>query len=219
MRLWICLLTFSFALPAAAQTSIAYADADSLARWQQHYKQEFLLDKRAPLKAGDTAFLRFYPYNSHHAYYAAKVKLTPEAEPFLMATHSGKTKRFRQYAIVKCVPHHGFLGLTPAFMLKGVFKVRLYQSLSAESDSARDDALFLPFYDLTNGVTTYGGGRYLDLHISDIHNGRVNIDFNHAYNPWCAYKEGYNCPIPPKENRLDIRMEAGEMMYAGPHKE
>jgi hypothetical protein len=219
MRLWICLLALFLPLLADAQTSVAYADADSIARWQQHYKEEFLHDARTPLRAGDTAFLRFYPYNSHHAYYAAKVRLTPEAKPFSMATHGGKTKRFRQYAIVKCVPHHGFLGLTPAFMRRGVFTVHLYQSLPASGDSATDDALFLPFYDRTNGTTTYGGGRYLDLHISDIRKGRINIDFNHAYNPWCAYKEGYNCPIPPKENRLAVRVEAGEMMYAGPHKD
>ncbi len=188
---------------------------DSFLRWQRHYKEEFLHDARAPLTAEDTGDIRFYPYNWKEHYHFSRVKRTPDVKPFLMATHSGKTKRFRQYGVVTCKPHHGFLGLTPAFMLKGTFKVRIYQSLPDTGDSAKDDVLFLPFYDKTNGTTTYGGGRYIDLRISDIRDGRISIDFNRAYNPWCAYKEGYNCPIPPEENRLTIAIEAGERLYGG----
>jgi uncharacterized protein (DUF1684 family) len=74
--------------------------------------------------------------------------------------------------------------------------------------------LFLPFKDATSGVSTYGGGRYLDLDPSQ--DGTVTIDFNLAYNPLCVYSDGYSCPIPPRENWLDIAIEAGEKSYTRP---
>ena len=73
--------------------------------------------------------------------------------------------------------------------------------------------LFLPFKDKTNANGSYGGGRYIDIKISDIENGKVILDFNKAYNPWCAYSDGYSCPIPPKENHLKIAVTAGEKEY------
>ena len=72
-----------------------------------------------------------------------------------------------------------------------------------------ETSLFLPFMDETNGETSYGGGRYLDLEISDIQSNDVWIDFNQAYNPYCAYSSYYNCPIPPANNYLDIEIKAG----------
>ena len=69
--------------------------------------------------------------------------------------------------------------------------------------------LFVPFMDATTGKDSYGGGRYLDLEIAD--SGIYDLDFNLAYNPSCAYgKAGYNCPIPPDENRLEVAIKAGE---------
>jgi uncharacterized protein (DUF1684 family) len=73
------------------------------------------------------------------------------------------------------------------------------------------DYLYLPFKDFTNGESTYGGGRYLDFKMSDIQeNQTIIIDFNKAYNPYCAYSDGYSCPIPPSENHLQVFIEAGE---------
>jgi hypothetical protein len=71
--------------------------------------------------------------------------------------------------------------------------------------------LFCPFKDLTNGVDTYGAGRYLDFTLSDINN--PILDFNYAYNPYCAYNAGYSCPIPPYENHLKIAITAGEKKW------
>jgi uncharacterized protein (DUF1684 family) len=69
--------------------------------------------------------------------------------------------------------------------------------------------LFVPFRDATTGKESYGGGRYVDLQITD--SGMYDLDFNLAYNPSCAYgKAGYNCPIPPEENRLEVAIRAGE---------
>ncbi len=73
--------------------------------------------------------------------------------------------------------------------------------------------LFIPFRDLTSGTDTYGGGRYLDLKMEEVVNGKVILDFNKAYNPLCAYEDGFSCPIPPKKNHLKVRIEAGEKAY------
>jgi uncharacterized protein len=74
--------------------------------------------------------------------------------------------------------------------------------------------LFLPFTDATTGIETYESGRYIDLQINDIKNNEVLIDFNKAYNPYCAYVSGvYNCPVPPKENHLIVAILAGEKIY------
>ena len=74
-----------------------------------------------------------------------------------------------------------------------------------------EESLFLPFMDETNGVTSYGGGRYLDLNTKDFggNSNEVTIDFNQAYNPYCAYSKHYNCPIPPANNVLDVEINAG----------
>lgn len=69
--------------------------------------------------------------------------------------------------------------------------------------------LFLPFRDRTSGAETYGGGRYLDVAAPDAA-GAVEIDFNLAYHPYCAYDARYSCPIPPAENWLEVAIRAGE---------
>ncbi len=73
--------------------------------------------------------------------------------------------------------------------------------------------IFLPFNDETNGDLTYGGGRYLDLSIPAKTEREVVIDFNRCYNPYCAYGGGFSCPIPPRENRLNRPILAGEKNY------
>jgi uncharacterized protein (DUF1684 family) len=80
------------------------------------------------------------------------------------------------------------------------------------------DYLFLPFTDATSGEESYANGRYIDLRIKDIGNNQYTIDFNKAYNPYCAYVSGkYNCPIPPAENNLAVAIRAGEMKFEGSH--
>ena len=72
----------------------------------------------------------------------------------------------------------------------------------------RENTYFIPFTDLTSGVSSYGGGRYMD--ISTI--APLYIDFNRAYHPYCVYNETYSCPIPPRENRLNLEIRAGEKL-------
>ncbi|MFN8355246.1 MAG: DUF1684 domain-containing protein [Spirosomataceae bacterium] len=72
---------------------------------------------------------------------------------------------------------------------------------------------FLPFRDATSGTDTYGGGRYLDIPMGMVRNDSLLIDFNVAYNPYCAYNYEFTCPVPPDENRLSIAVKAGEKNY------
>jgi len=72
---------------------------------------------------------------------------------------------------------------------------------------------FLPFYDETNGEETYEGGRYIDVELNKRDSISFILDFNLAYNPYCVYNYRFSCPVPPKENRLNRKIEAGETMY------
>lgn len=87
-------------------------------------------------------------------------------------------------------------------------------ALQAYKGDPEEEGLFLPFRDATNGKETYGAGRYLDLDLRDrTEDGKWLLDFNRAYNPWCAYSEDYACPFVPPENWLKVPIEAGEKSY------
>lgn len=79
--------------------------------------------------------------------------------------------------------------------------------------------LFVPFRDATSGRETYGAGRYLEVQVEEDADGRqiATIDFNLAYNPYCAYNEAYSCPLPPAENSLPVVIRAGERIYGNGH--
>jgi len=85
----------------------------------------------------------------------------------------------------------------------------VYRDLTAARMKVEDPWLFLPFTDLTNGSETYGGGRYIELNESDLRGESAVIDFNVAYNPYCVYNPKYSCPIPPAENHIPVKIEAG----------
>jgi uncharacterized protein (DUF1684 family) len=90
-------------------------------------------------------------------------------------------------------------------------------TLSAFAESLGNvQRLWVPFHDLTSGLETYGGGRYLDLDRSAT--GLYDLDFNRAYHPYCVYNPAFICPYPPPENRLAIAIRAGERL-AGPRLE
>ena len=98
-----------------------------------------------------------------------------------------------------------------AFTLKGQ-----PLTLTAFVDASENDMrrLFVPFGDLTNGSETYQGGRYLDLDRTAT--GVYDLDFNRAYHPYCLFNSGYDCPVPPRENRLALPIRAGERLGRGP---
>ncbi len=97
------------------------------------------------------------------------------------------------------------------FMLQGRTHRLAVFKFADEKTEASGDHLFVSFTDSTSGHETYGAGRYIDLEENET--GEYLLDFNRAYNPYCAYNEAYSCPIPPRENRLAIAVRAGEKVY------
>lgn len=105
---------------------------------------------------------------------------------------------------------------TVFFELEGKqFSLKAYQNVNHQKDSTYKDFLFLPFTDDNSTETTYGGGRYIDFKIPETKT--FIIDFNKAYNPYCAYNHRWSCVIPPRENSLPIAINAGEKKYPDVH--
>lgn len=110
------------------------------------------------------------------------------------------------------VPVPNILGQTEQMHSPGYVEFELHgQNLRLTPVEESPDELFFIFRDLTTGKQTYGAGRFLDTPLPK--EGRVVLDFNQAYNPPCAFTPYATCPLPPKGNRLPIRIEAGEMKY------
>jgi uncharacterized protein (DUF1684 family) len=104
------------------------------------------------------------------------------------------------------------------FLRWGEFRFKIggkEQVLQAYKNTPQEETLFIPFKDATSGKETYGAGRYLDLEPERDRttDGRWILDFNQAYNPWCAYSEAYTCPFVPVENWLEVPIYAGEKDY------
>lgn len=87
----------------------------------------------------------------------------------------------------------------------------VYENLSLKAKKEFKNYLFLPFKDKTSGITTYGGGRYLDVYKTE--NKIWEIDFNKSYHPYCAYSDRYSCPLVPEENNILLLIKAGECYY------
>jgi len=137
--------------------------------------------------------LKFYKIDLRY-HVEAKLTRTPNAKPFLMKTSTDRLPEYVQFAIAEFVIDD-----------KG-YKLNIYKS-TRPIEKPEDDYVFIPFTDLTSGDGSYGGGRYLELEVPE--GDTMVIDFNLAFNPYCAYNHRYSCPIPPKENDLLIRIEAG----------
>jgi uncharacterized protein (DUF1684 family) len=135
----------------------------------------------------------FEPDTSYRVW--ARLERTPDALPFQMQTSTDEQAAERVYGIL-------------SFTLKGSpYQLEVYQSPDLILEAGYEDYLFLPFSDRTNGKGTYEGGRYIDLRIPK--GDSVLLDFNKAYNPYCAYNPSYSCPLVPEVNRLDIEIPAG----------
>ncbi len=168
--------------------------------FQQSLNREFRNPETTPLtEEGLENFegLEFFPLNQE-LMFKMKIRRTPQAKPFMMQRTKDEVK-YVKYGEVTF--NYG----------EKTHRLSLYQNSDLiDRNPDYENHLFLPFTDLTNGEETYGGGRYLDLEIPD--GEEIIIDFNMAYNPYCAYNKKYSCPIPPKENHLDMRVEAGVKM-------
>lgn len=186
----------------------SYSSAQDFAKqteaFREEYKAEFLKSERSPLKKKDLKYLQFYKADSSYRVTATFEK-TEKSEPFEMPTYSGIKKTYVQYGVL-------------TFELHGEKQtLNVYKSLGLQALPQYRDYLFLPFKDKTNGKESYGGGRYIDLTTKDIKDNIYILDFNKCYNPYCAYSDGYNCPIPPRVNHLPVAIEAGEKNFGREH--
>lgn len=199
MKLTFFLFLISFSLFVFSQDYKA-----EISDFREKYKNDFLTDPNSPLKKEDLPYLQFYEPNKSFKVNAT-FRATKNAEPFDLPTYSGKLKKYIKYGDL-------------TFLLKGeTISLEVYQSLTLKEKSEYKDHLFLPFKDATNNISTYGGGRYIDLKTSDIKKNQIEIDFNKCYNPYCAYSDGYACPVPPAANHLKARVEAGEKKFGKEH--
>jgi uncharacterized protein len=126
----------------------------------------------------------------------AELQVIPAEDVIEMSTSTGLRRRMRRTGTLRFTLQGQPLTLT-AFVD------------ASESDMRR---LFVPFNDLTNGTETYQGGRYLDLDRTAT--GIYDLDFNRAYSPFCVFNVNYDCPVPPRENRLKVPVRAGEKLPA-----
>lgn len=158
------------------------ADIDRSFREQEDPIPKDMREKLLPL-----------PYYDVDASYAvpAALKLADERPVFEMPTSTGKRRRMQRVGVLEFT-------LQGQPMTLGAFVEEGQQIVN----------LFVPFADLTTGTETYPAGRYLDLHPTST--GFYTVDFNKAYNPYCAYNKEYDCPFPPSSNRLKVAIRAGE---------
>lgn len=127
------------------------------------------------------------------------LELTPDEKPFEMATSTDRVPVYRKYANFH-------------FKVKGEnFVLGVFQNMDFMDDSVYKNYLFIPFQDLTSSKEAYGGGRYIDIQIPET--DKVMVDFNLAYNPYCAYDDKWSCVIPPPENFLEVKILAGEKKF------
>ncbi|WP_296347170.1 DUF1684 domain-containing protein [Winogradskyella sp.] len=164
--------------------------------WQKKMNADFKDASKSPLKDKDRknfVELDFFKFDS--AYVVKSIlKPTPDSDWFDMKTTTDRVSKERVYGIIE-------------FELKGeIYQLNVYQE-SPDEEGAMPDYLFLPFLDDTNGNGSYAGGRYIDLKIPE--GDSIEVDFNKAFNPYCAYNEKYSCPIVPRENYVATRIEAG----------
>ena len=153
----------------------------------------------SPLPEGERANFKgldYYPVNPELRF---QVRLQRYSSPKVirMATSTGDIRSGLLY---------GFFEFTVENQVSRVQVYRLEEAFSKP-------ALFIPFRDATSGVETYEVGRYIDL--IENTSGIYDLDFNRAYNPYCAYNPEYSCPTPPIENTLSAPIRAGEKKYPG----
>ena len=164
----------------------------------QKEMNEFFKDASiSPLKEKDLKNFKgldFFAFDSSYVVNAALTR-TPEEKSFKMKTTTDMLPEYIKYGIV-------------TFDLFGKsYSLNIYKNLEDINKEGYREYLFLPFLDDTNGFESYGGGRYIDLDVTEEDN--LVIDFNSAYNPYCVYDEKYSCPIVPRENYLPLEINAG----------
>ena len=158
--------------------------------------ESFKTDPDSPIPADKKATLLPLAYFPIDESYAVPASLEPSADRarIKVPTSIGKIRDLERVGTLK-------------FFLKGQ---QLKLTAFLEVEEPRANRLFVPFSDLTSGAETYPAGRYMELDPTPT--GIYLVDFNIAYHPYCYYSPEYDCPFPPKENRLEVPIRAGEKM-------
>lgn len=192
-KILICHLWCLLAAGCIAQDS--YIDS------MQHRIKRYI-DSHSVVKGEDKKHLHFFDVDPKYKV-VTRFEKAQTAEWFEMPTTGKIKKAYRVYGVLSFTINDTLV------------KMNVYQAQGLMEIDQYKNHLFLPFTDATTGVETYETGRYLDLKATDIKNNEIIVDFNKAYNPYCAYVSGvYNCPIPPKENHLAVAIRAGEKAYS-----
>lgn len=170
---------------------------DEFRAFKKALNKEFSTKETSPLTDEDFVNfkrLAFFSFDKNSVV-KAQVERTPNTDFIGFPTTTNRLPDYRQYALLH-------------FNLKGKsYTLPIYQSEELMQKEGYEDYLFLPFSDLTNDEETYGGGRYIDTKIPK--GDTLIINFNYAYNPYCAYSHKYSCPKIPKANDLPIAIRAG----------
>ncbi|WP_264529980.1 DUF1684 domain-containing protein [Flavobacterium sp. N502540] len=166
-------------------------------KFQKTINSEYADAKTSPLMAEDLKTFKsldFYPINAKY-FVNAKLEKAKNEKVFEMKTTGTRTPKYIKYG-------------TLYFTIDGVaLKLNVYRNIELSKTKEYKDHLFLPFSDLTSGKGSYIGGRYIDLKVPK--GNTIAVDFNMAYNPYCAYNHKYSCPIVPLENDLNVEIKAG----------
>jgi uncharacterized protein (DUF1684 family) len=171
--------------------------AETSKEFQDNLNFDYADKEKSPLTEEDLKSFKsldFFPISDKYIVEATFVR-TKKEKVFKMKTSTERLPLYKKYGELH-------------FKIDGVdCKLNVYQNIDLIEKPGFDDYLFLPFSDLTSGKESYIGGRYVDLRIQK---GKLwTIDFNKAYNPYCAYNHKYSCPIVPLENDLNVEILAG----------
>ena len=185
---------------APAPARLDYAElAETWNAWRAS-RDSLFRSTSSPLRLSDQAAFEGIPYFAYDSSAAVSAALVPAmvADTARFPTSTGE---------LRPMPVAGQL----VFDVDGTER-RLMAYQAVGPDGLPSTGLFVPFRDATSGRATYGGGRYLDLDGRPDAEGRIVVDFNKAYHPYCVYNETFSCPLPPAENTLAAAMEAGERL-------
>ena len=194
MRLAFILLAITYGAQAQPDSTAVIRESK---KFQLELNKSYKSKKSSPLNPADLRKFKqhdFFPVNMKYVV-TAKVTLTPDTPYKTMPATGSIVNNYRAFALLD-------------FELDGKpCQLTLYQSKELSSNPEYHDHLFLPFTDQTSGSESYGGGRYLDVRIPK--GDTMIINFNLAYNPYCAYSNRYSCPRVPANNDLPIAIKAG----------
>ena len=191
LLIFIALILLGFIAPQQDQFT------QEIQAWQAEMNKNFADSTHSPLSSEDRVDFKgldFFSISKDYRF-EADFKRVENADTILFKTTTKRTPKYFAFG-------------TANFTFNGKqYELTIYKSVRLMNVEAYKDYLFLPYTDASNGNGSYGGGRYLDPQMPK--DGKIVLDFNKSYNPYCVYNKKYSCPIPPIQNDLDFEVKAG----------